>query len=625
MIFVPHAITGKLLRINLTDKTAKEETIPMELYKRFVGGRGLAAWYLWKETPPGVDPFSPENKMVWGTGPLTGLPIQTAYTNWVGVTKSPLTYGYCRNRCVSYFGVMMKKAGYDMIIWEGKAEKPTYVIIDDGHVSFGDATKLWGCTTDLTQIVMQEITGPGFEYAVIGPAAEKLVRYATVQSGTRSFGRGGHGAVMASKNLKAVAIRGTGELTMANPEKVRELSREQIKQLAASHGTKRMQQLGTTNIHGMVNKLGDCPYKNFQSSYNPKHEKIDEERIKYTVRHAGCGHCIISCWKYVAVKEGPYAGAWCEGPEYETQWAFGDMIDNDDFAAIIKANQLCDQYGIDTISTGNVVAFTMELYEKGILKKEDLDGLDLKWGNMPAVFELLKKIAYREGIGDILAEGAARAAKKIGKGAEKYAMVVKNMEMPGYEPRATVAHGFQYLTNTIGPVHSIGYGTQEVFQRPWAVDPRTFDGKGELTAFNQNRLAYMETVIWCTFAFRSEWHDPKLLAQIFAAATGWEEFSTVDAFMVVGERVWNLERAFNVREGLTRADEHFPDRIMEPIPDGPAKGCHWTRELENKLLDEYYKARGWDLATGWPTRAKLEQLGLKDVADELEKLGKLPK
>jgi len=616
---------GKILRIDLTTQKVSESPLPEEYVKKYVGGRGIAARILYDIMKPGTDPFSPENKMVWGTGPLTGLPVQAASSGWVVVTRSPLTYTYFRNRCVSNFGIMLKKAGYDFMIIEGKAEKPTYIYINDGNVEFGDASSLWGTTTDLAQHILKEhiIRNPKAETAVIGPAGERLVRYAIVQSGTRQLGRGGIGAVMGSKNLKGVIVYGEKSIPIANEELLKELVKEQVKQLATSHGAKRMQRYGTAAIHALINQIGDYPHKNFRETFFPDHEKLDgEQRVKRTIRNAGCPNCLIMCWKYTYVKEGPYAGAWVDGPEYETFWSFGGLLGISNLDAVIYANQLADLYGIDTISAGNCIAFAMELFEKGIITKKDTDGLELTWGNENALITLVKKIAFREGIGDILAEGVKRAAEKIGKGAEYYAMHIKGLEMPGYDPRPVKAHGLAMVTSNIGGSHALGYGTQEVFGLPTPVDKYTIEGKGKLTVYNQNRLTWGECCIWCTFPTRSEWHKPDLLTKIVNAATG-IDFGGWEEALKIGERVWNVERAFNVREGFDRRHDTLPERFLkEPIPSGPAKGQIF--ELE-PLLNEYYQARGWDVATGLPTRAKLEELGLKDIADELEKMGRLAK
>jgi aldehyde:ferredoxin oxidoreductase len=619
------AYMGKILRIDLTNQKVSESSLPEEYVKKYVGGRGIAARILYDIMKPGTDPLSPENKMVWGTGPLTGLPVQAASSGWVVVTRSPLTYTYFRSRCVSNLGIMLKKAGYDFMIIEGKAEKPTYIYINNGNVEFGDASSLWGTTTDLAQHILKEyiIRNPKAETAVIGPAGERLVKYAIVQSGTRQLGRGGIGAVMGSKNLKGVIVYGDKPIPIANEELLKELVKEQVKQLAASHGAKRMQRYGTAAIHALINQIGDYPHKNFRETFYPDHEKLNGEgKVKRTVRNAGCPNCLIMCWKYTYVKEGPYAGAWVDGPEYETFCTFGGLLDIPNLDAVIYANQLADLYGIDTISAGVAIAFAIEAFEKGILTTKDTDGLELKWGDENVLMTLIRKIAFREGIGDLLAEGVKRASEKLGKGSEYFAIHIKGLELPAYDPRPVKAHGLGMVTSNIGGSHALGYGTQEVFGLPTPVDKYTVEGKGKLTAYNQNRLTWGECCIWCTFPTRSEWHKPDLLTKIVNAATG-IDFGGFEEALKIGERVWNVERAFNVREGFDRRHDTLPERFLkEPIPSGPSKGQIF--ELE-PLLNEYYQARGWDVATGLPTRAKLEELGLKDIADELEKMGRLAK
>ncbi|MEM2260291.1 MAG: aldehyde ferredoxin oxidoreductase family protein [Candidatus Methanomethylicaceae archaeon] len=618
------AYMGKILHINLTDKKVWETEVPEDYYRKFIGGRGIAAKLLFDEMKPGVDPLSPENKMVWGTGPLTGLPVQAASSGWLVVTKSPLTNTYFRSRCVSNLGIMLKKCGYDFMIIEGKAEKPTYIYIENGEVDFGDASSIWGTTTDLAQYILKEhiLRNPKAETAVIGPAGERLVKYAIVQCGTRQLGRGGIGAIMGAKNLKAVAVYGEKSIPIANEDLLKELVKEQVKQLAAAHGTKRMQRYGTAAIHALINQIGDYPYKNFRETFYPDHEKLNGEgKVKRTIRNAGCPNCMIMCWKFTYVREGPYAGAWVDGPEYETFCTFGGLLDIPNLDAVIYANMLADNYGIDTISAGVSIAFAIEAFERGILTTKDTDGMELKWGDEKVLMELIRKISFREGIGDLLAEGVKIASERIGKGSEEFAIHIKGLELPAYDPRPVKAHGLNMVTSNIGGSHALGYGTQEVFGLPTKVDRFSLEGKGALAAYNQNRLTWGECCIWCTFPTRSEWHKPDLLTKIVNAATG-IDFGGFEEAVKIGERVWNVEKAFNVREGFDRRHDTLPTRFLkEPIPSGPSAGQIF--ELE-PLLNQYYEARGWDVKTGLPTRAKLEELGLKDIADELEKLGKLP-
>jgi aldehyde:ferredoxin oxidoreductase len=617
------AYMGKILRVNLTDKKVSESPLPEEYVMKYLGGRGIAARLLYDIMSPGTDPLSPDSKMVWGTGPLTGLPVQACSSGWVVTAKSPLTGTYFRSRCVSNLGIMLKRSGYDFLIIEGKAESPTYVYIENGEVEFGDASSLWGTTTDLAEYLLKNhlIRNPKVETAVIGPAGERLVKYAIIQCGTRQLGRGGMGAIMGAKNLKALAVYGDKPIPIADEERLKELVREQIAQLSAAHGAKRMQRYGTAAIHTLINQIGDYPYKNFWGTYFPEHEKLNGEgRVKRTIRNAGCPNCLINCWKITYVREGPYAGAWVDGPEYETFCTFGGLLDISNLDATIAANQLADLYGIDTISAGVAIAFAIEAFEKGIITTRDTDGMELRWRDEEVMMKLIKKIAFREGFGNLLAEGVKVASEKIGKGSEEFAIHIKGLELPAYDPRPVKAHGLGMVTSNIGGSHALSYGTQEVFGLPTAVDRFTVEGKGKLTMFNQDRLTWGECCIWCTFPTRTEWHKPDLLTKIVAAATG-IDFGGFDSALKIGERVWNVEKAFNVREGFDRRHDTLPARFLkEPIPEGPSKGQKF--ELE-PLLDEYYQARGWDVATGLPTRGKLEELGLKDIADELEKMGRL--
>jgi len=362
--------------------------------------------------------------------------------------------------------------------------------------------------------------------------------------------------------------------------------------------------------------LGHFPTYNFRQLELENVDRFKPEIIaSYVVKYGGCYGCAMRCWQFLKTSKGPYAGIVWDKPEYETQWAFGGNLGVTNLEAIMQANMLCDRYGLDTISTGVVISMAYELYDKGILSKSELDGLELRWGDPEPVLELIRKIALREGIGNILAEGTRRAAEIIGRGAEKFAMHVKGLEIPAYDPRAAKAHGLNFATSPIGASHMMGWNYYEIMGVPKKVDPFTTEGKGELTKLIQDETAMYEAAGFCQFVFSNGMVPLPLLAKLLYSATGIEEFRNISYLQLVGERVFNLERAFNVREGLGREHDTLPERILkDPVPRPPAKGQIF--ELD-KMLDDYYRARGWDVKTGKPSRKKLEELGLKYVADEL--------
>jgi aldehyde:ferredoxin oxidoreductase len=622
---------GKILRLDLTNKKAVKTEPSPELVRNFISARGFGAKILWDEMKPGTDPLSPESKVVISWSPLTGTTAQSFHRVFV-VFKSPLTGGYFRSVGGGFFAAEMKFAGYDGIIIEGRAEKPTYVWIHDDEVEFRDATHVWGMTIDGTTEFLRDETDKEARLLGIGPAGERLVRFAClVTDDYRTPGRGGGGAVWGAKNLKAIIVKASSrEVELFNPDEFDKLVEEQTNVYMKSPLFESFNKFGTGGVTYNFYTLGHNPTYNFKQIELENIEAFKTEvQEKYIVKHTGCYGCKISCGKKWKLTKGPYAGYVWDFPEYETQWSFGSTCGVTNLEAILVANNICDRYGVDTISAGAAIAFAMELYEKGIITEKETDGLKLRWGDGDVVIELVRKIALREGIGNILAEGTKRAAEIIGRGAEKYAMHAKALELPAYDPRAAKAHGLSYATSNIGGSHMIGWNHYEILGVPKKVDPFTTEGKGELAKRVQDFIAGYESAGFCAFGglvtvgyYNDEDKMFELISGLLYAATGIEEFKNPKYLWLVGERIYNLERAFNAREGFTRKDDWVPERIQKvPVPRPPAKGQIF--ELD-KLLDDYYKARGWDIKTGIPTRRKLEEIGLKQVADELEKLGKLP-
>jgi len=616
--------TGKILRINLTDQTSKEEKLPLEIAKSFIGGAGFGIKYLFDEVPAGADPLGPENKLIFASGPFSGTTIPCA-SRMAVTAKSPLTGAVGMSLTGGYFPVELKFAGYDALIVEGKAEKPTYVWIKDGDVKFRSAKRVWGMkTTDCQQIIKNELNDQNVRIACIGPAGENLCKLACIINELRAAGRKGLGAVMGSKNLKAIAIRGSGKLAIADKEKLKTARGEFMKAMKESPVLyPEFSKHGTPMVVDATCAMGIFPGKNFSATgeFAPS-DKIGVE-VQMT-RDTGSEHCYgcpVGCSQLKLAKTGPYAGTLAEGPEYETFYSFGGETGVDNIDAIIAADRLSDELGLDTISAGVAIGFAMELYEKGIISKKDTGGLELNFGNHEAMVALLRMMAYREGIGDLLADGTRVAAKKIGKGSEKYAMHVKGLELPAYDVRGAKAHGLNYATAYPGADHNRGYAFQEIFgiPVPKAVDRFAVEGKGELTKWNQDtRAVTCDCATMC--AFLLDMAVPAIATQntanLMEAVTGLK--FTAEQVYQVGERLNNLARAFNLREGFTRADDTLPERLMtEPLKAGASKGHFISKDDLKQMLDEYYTARGWDVATGAPTRKKLVELGLEYVAAAL--------
>ena len=612
--------TGKVLRVDLTTKRFSTEPLREDAAKAFIGGRGLGAKYLFDELPAGTDPLGDKNKMVFLTGPLCST-LSQASSRWMVVTKSPLTGTIVRSTGGADFGNEMKSAGYDMVIIEGKAEKPVTLYIKDGAVEFRDATGLWGKEIDTEKVqenIRRELGDEKVQVACIGTAGENGTLFASILNGRRSASRGGVGTVMGSKNLKAIAARGTGKTEVADKEKLNDITKQIVADATKTPMYEGFSHLGTPGVTALLHEMGMHPAKNFQMGQVEDFSGLTPDKLQQIfMKDEGCFRCFIHCGSVFQVKEGLYRGAPVVAPEYETMWSFGVHMYNTDLGFVVAANKVCDDYGVDTISAGSSIAFAMELYEREILSKKDLDGIDLTWGNHQEAYRLLLKIVKREGIGNILSLGTRRAAEKIGKGAEKYAMQIKGLEIPAYELRGAKAHGLNIATSNIGASHMTGYCTHELFGLPQPVDRFSVDGKGSLVKSIQDITATYDSLIICGFPATFGWMVPPTYAALLSAATGVVEFADVGYLMRSGERIYNIERAFNTRDGFGRKDDYAPERfIKEPVTNGPSHGQVFENDV---LLDDYYQARGWNVKTGIPTRQKLEELGLKKEADELKK------
>jgi len=607
---------GKILRVDLTNQSTKEEAVSEELAKNYLGGAGFAIKYLYDELKPGTPALDKENKLIFAVGPLTatGAPCSS---RMAVVAKSPLTNAVGMALAGGHFPAEMKKAGYDMIIIEGKAEKPTYIAIKEGEVRFRSAEKLKGMMTTDTQLFIKEELGDhNYRVACIGPAGERLVPLACVVNERRAAGRKGLGAVMGSKNLKAIAVRGHQRPAIADAEKFKKARQAMNKAMRDSevlypHFAKD----GTPMIVDDMTEMGIYSTKNWSATgeIDWVKEQGRDAQHEMIVTKSHCADCPVGCTQVKLVKDGPYAGYLSEGPEFETTYSLGSTAGVGYLPAIIAADRICDEYGIDTMSAGVTIGFAMELYERGILTEKDTDGLELKFGNHAAMIEMLRRIAYKEGLGALLGQGTKKVAEKIGKGSGDYAMQIKGLELPAYDVRGAKAHGLNYATSYTGADHNRGYAYQEIFgvPHPEKVDRFVIKGKGRLTKWNQDvRCVTCDCATMCAFLLDMAVPDIACqnTADLVNAATGMR--LTADEVQQIGERINNVARLFNIGEGFSRKDDTFPKRIMtEAIKAGDSAGQLISQKDLDTMLDEYYEARGWD-KKGNPTAAKLKELGL---------------
>jgi aldehyde:ferredoxin oxidoreductase len=605
--------TGRVLRVNLSNGRVNTESVPEKMAADFVGGRGYGIRYLYDELAPGTDPLGENNVFLMITGPLAGTTAQ-AVSRWMTVTRSPLTGAFARSVCGADFGAWLKFAGYEIINIEGRAEKPVYLHITPDDCKILDAAAIWGKDTRETQAWLTQQHGRNTRTACIGPAGENLVKYAAVVSDRRTAGRCGTGAVMGSKNLKAVAITASRRLYLADPETYEKLAREQVNIILNNEGFLSHKEWGTTTTQDVTNAIGIYPVRNFRYGQQLDYQKITGDAYrKLRVGDMGCYSCAARCGKVHTVASGVYTGAHSEGPEYESIWAFTGPIESNSIEASIAADQLCDDLGLDTISTGGCIGLAYELYEKGLLKKSDTDGLELVYGKHEPMVALVKKIAFREGIGDLLAEGTRRVAEKIGHGSDVYAIHVKGLELPAYEPRGAKSQGYNYVTASIGASHCYGYAAQDIFGAPFPHPTDRFsEENADVVIFNQNGTATRETGICCGFS--GGWGWTQLFGKLLAAARGIDKLAD-DAYLNrVGERMFSLERTFNIREGFGRKHDTLPKRILtEPLHTRQAPGEGQVVGHRDEFLDKYYQLRGWT-PEGVPTDNKLKELGLDFAA-----------
>jgi aldehyde:ferredoxin oxidoreductase len=608
--------TGKLLRVDLTHQRIAVEDLNEQWAREYVGGRGVGARYLYDEVDPQVDPLARENKLIFATGPLTGTNASCG-ARYMVVTKGPLTGAITTSNSGGKWGPELKFAGYDMIIFEGRSERPVYLWIFDDQVELRSAEHLWGKGVFETEDTLKAETGlPDCAIAAIGPAGENRVLFAAiVNEKFRAAGRSGVGAVMGSKNLKAIAVRGTGAVQIARPAEMMRAQWAMKQDLQEAPLTAEgLPQYGTLSLMNVINEHGALPTNNYQQAQFDRAEKISGEELRETrlASNKACFACTIACGRVSRISDegvGRYAvntsvHNWkhaTEGPEYENAWSLGADCGIDDLDAILKANTLCNDLGLDPISLGATIAAAMELYEKGVID-DSQTGMPLRFGSGEAMVALTEMTAYREGFGDDLAEGSKRLADKYHR--PEVFMGVKGQEFPAYDPRAIQGMGLGYATSNRGACHLRAYTVSaEIIGIPSQVDPRTTEGKAELAIAFQNISTAVDATGLCLFLTFGT--TLERIRPILTAATGIE---LDDAEMVrVGERIWNLERVWNMRAGLTAADDKLPKRMLEePIPSGPAKG---EVNRLSEMLPDYYRERGWS-AAGEPSADKLRELGI---------------
>jgi aldehyde:ferredoxin oxidoreductase len=611
----------RILYVDLT--TGKTETKPLkeELAKQFIGGIGLGMRLFLDNSKPGTDPFSPENPLLFITGPLTGTMAPSAGNSYAVVSKSPLTEGINEAKAHGFFGAELKRSGYDAVIFTGKSEKLVYAWIDDESIQLLDAQHLAGKSPQETEETIREELGDYYiRVSAIGEAGEKLNRIACIINDEfRAIGRGGMGAVMGSKNLKAVAVRGTHDINVANLDEFTEFVRL-IHERMKGPATRKYRTLGTPENVLVLNALAALPTRNFSQATFEGAEKVSGEHLneRYIKKIIGCATCGMRCDHVGVVQEGEYKGS-TSRVEFECLWALGPLCGVDRLDAIIEAIRLCDYYGMDGISTGVVVAFAMDLYENGIITKKDTDGLELNFGNHEALVETIKRMGTRKGwLGDVLAEGSMRAAQKIGKGAEKYANHIKGLELPGYDLRTLKTAALGFAVSFRGACHlRSGAYSPDVKGK---VDRFKIEkGRGKIVMDGEDLYNVVDSLILCKFSRGVMYEGLKDMANYYTLATGMA--MTPEELLKAGERINNLARVLNIREGKgTREYDTLPWKIMNvPVPDeGVAKGAVVNQKEFDIGLDDYYSIRGWT-KNGIPTPEKLKELGLDNLVGIVEK------
>jgi len=604
---------GRVLDVNLNTGKTRVEALNMDYAKKYIGGIGLGMRLWLDNSEEGVDPFSPKNTLVLALGPIAGTIFPTAGNGHAFVAKSPATFGIGEAVAHGTFGSEMKRAGYDAIVITSKSEKPVYLWIDDDSVQLLDAAHLIGKSPSETEDTIKDDLGDYYvRVASIGLAGEKLSRIACIiNEKTRAAGRTGLGAVMGSKNLKAIAVRGTRDITVAKPDEFMDMVKEFHERMKGP-ATQKYRTLGTPENVLVHNALFCMPTRNYRQAHFEEADRVSGEVLNenFVPKIIGCSSCAMRCEHVVVVPEGPYKGTLTR-MEYETLWALGPYCGIDRLDAIIKGMDLCNYYGIDAISAGVVVGFAMDCFEMGILSRSELGGIDAHFGNSDALLQLLHKIGQREGIGDVLAEGVRIAGQKIGQGAEKLAQHIKGLEVTGYDLRCLKTAALGFAVSFRGADHN-RHGAYALDVKGKVDRLKAEKGRGKLVRDLEDVYSLIDSFIVCKFSRGTYYKELADMTKLYNLVTGIE--MTPEELKQSGERINTIARLINIREGLGRKDDTLPWKVMnEPIPDeGPVKGAFVTQEELDLLLDDYYESRGWTLE-GVPKVEKLKKIGMGEL------------
>jgi aldehyde:ferredoxin oxidoreductase len=633
---MPYGYNGKILHVNLTTGDLTVEEPPVAFYRKYLGGQGIGLYYLLKEMPAGADPLGPQNVLAITLSVVTGAPV-SGQSRVMANAKSPLTGAIGDAQAGGFWPAEAKAAGFDAFIVKGRAEKPVYLWVHDGQAELRDATHLWGRVTgDAEAAIRQELGDARVQVMQIGPAGEKLVRYAClINMSNRANGRTGMGAVMGAKNLKAIAVRGRQRLEIADQKALAEIACWGATNFNESeiYG---MGLHGTAEVLSYQQEAGGLPTRNWASGVFEGYEALDGPTMSQTIlkKRDTCHACVVRCKRVVEIAGGPYrVDPLYGGPEYETLATFGSYCGVSDLAAVSLANQLCNMYGLDTITTGAMIAWAMDCFEQGIITTKDTGGIALRFGDAEAMVRTTEMIARREGLGDLLAEGMAQAARKLGPQAEALVTAVKGNPLPAHMPQVKRSLALIYAVNPYGADHQShehdpSYkGYPDRMAELGLLEPQPSKSlnaeKVRYAVYTQRFYSLMNTVGVCQFVYGPAWqlYGPSQLVDVMRAVTGWNV--SLWELMKAGERSLNMMRAFNAREGLTSADDRLPPRLFEPLTGGRSDGLAVTEEEMAAALPTYYAMCGWD-AEGRPTRAKLEELGIAWVADAPDSARSIP-
>lgn len=637
---------GKILHVDLTNEKFHVEEPDEAFYRKYMGGSAMAMYYLLKDMPAGVDPLGPENVLVLALSVLTGTAV-SGQSRMTAAAKSPLTGAIGDSQGGGFWPAELKFAGFDAIVIKGKAKKPVYISIINGNCEFRDAAHLWGkITGEAEAIIKEELDDKKIEVLQIGPAGENAVRFAGIFSmSNRANGRTGMGAVMGSKNLKAIAVRGKNRPVPADKAGLIKFAKKGVAGLPDS-GIAGLAKYGTAETTGANQATGTLPSSNFTSGTFDKWEALDGTTMYDTILRGAaegkqdrlgrdtCYACTVRCKRVVEITEGPYkVDPKYGGPEFETTATFGNYNNISDLAAVSKANELCNMYGMDTISCGATISWAFEAFNEGKLTLDDTDGLDLTWGNAESMVILTEKIGKREGFGDILAEGSERAAKKIGRGTEEYLITFKGQEAPAHMPQVKRSLAIIYATNPFGADHQSSehdpaieddfeFYTERLAMLGVTKQQETrslSDEKIKFTIATQKMYSATDTLDLCQFVFGPAWqlYGPDEMVEMVQLVTGWDDVD-IDELQTLGERRLNMMRAFNAREGIDRKQDVIPEKLFKPLKGGVSDGWKLDHDEIDAAMDKYFEFSGWDVKTGIPTRAKLEELDLGWVADQLD-------